>query len=376
MDWEDAFTDGSPGLSADTELDSEKEIMSTRAHKTEDEINALSTADSLSELDRAIYILKSGSALQKTAIITHVCPNLIKEHISDAKTQLIPLLIDTATNAVEASLLSCACALFTKLVIGYKASPVMGAKTLANLVPLAKSQIQKSAANPGGHDTSMGDWEGLLVTLVKCPALGIEIVESEIIPETSLERGLKWPSSHRCYVSRLLAAISTRIEATRYLSSFTHARVEQDLLPKIKVLCQDTDYEVRCEMCNQLEIVARAVGLDACIRELVPEYLELLNDEEDVVREAAVISTLALCTDFLDETQKRALVIQNFKRQCESPTRVLPAVARSFGAFLLDMKDLLDESDIRFFMSAYQEMAVSTDETLREMAAFNFPVYF
>jgi hypothetical protein len=378
MDWEDAFTDGTTALASDNELDSEKEIMSSRAHKTEEEINALSTADSLSELERAISILKSGNPLQRAAIITHICPNLIKEHISDAKTQLVPLLIDTATNAVEACLLACTCALFTKLVIGYKASPVMGAKTLAALVPLAKSQIQKSATNPGGHDTSMGDWEGLLVTLVKCPALAIEIVESEIIPETSLERGLKWPSAHRCYVSRLLGAISTRIEAARYFYPFFSLlhRVVQDLIPKIKVLCQDTDYEVRCEMCNQLEIISRAVGLDVCVSELIPEYLELLNDEEDGVREAAVISTLALCSEFLDETQKRALVIQNFKRQCESPARVLPAVAKSFGAFLLDMKDLLDESDIRFFMGAYQEMAVSTNETLREMAAYNFPVFF
>jgi hypothetical protein len=373
MDWEDAFTDGPSALVSENDQDSEKEIMTSRARKTEDEIHAQSTPDSLSELERSIFILKNGSALQKAAIITHICPNLIKEHISESKTQLIPLLIDTANNAAEAGLLACICALFTKLVIGYKTSPVMGAKTLAALVPLAKSQIQRSAANPGGLDISMGDWEGLMVTLVKCPALAIEIVESEIIPETSLERGLKWPSAHRCYVSRLLGAISTRIGAVRYFH-FLFPRVDAELVPKIKILCQDTDYEVRCEMCNQLEIVARSVGLSACTRELVPEYLELLNDEEDMVREAAVVSILSLCSDFLDDAQKRVLVIQTFKQQCDIPTKMLPAVAKSFGSFILDMKDLLDASDIQFFMSAYQEMAGSFNDTLREMAAHNFPV--
>lgn len=128
-------------------------------------------------------------------------------------------------------------------------------------------------------------------------------------------------------------------------------------------------------MCSQLEEISRAAGVEVMIAELAPEYLELLNDEEDAVREAACTSLLALGRDFLDEEQKRSLLISNFMRMCETPSKILPGIAKLFGEFMLHTKDLLDDTEIRVFMNAYLEMSVSSLETLRDPAAYNFPVF-
>jgi len=40
----------------------------------------------------------------------------------------------------------------------------------------------------------------------------------------------------------------------------TLCRVKKDLLPLIRSLCQDVEYEVRACMCRQLENITRGIG--------------------------------------------------------------------------------------------------------------------
>lgn len=107
MDWdEDLFSDGSGFPNGeDSEMGSEKEII-TRTRKTEEEIEALSTADSLSEYERVLYILNNGNDIQKAAVIKNSCPGLIKDHISDGRNILIPLIIESAKHSEDSNLLS------------------------------------------------------------------------------------------------------------------------------------------------------------------------------------------------------------------------------------------------------------------------------
>lgn len=112
--------------------------------------------------------------------------------------------------------------------------------------------------------------------------------------------------------------------------------------------------------------------IPALLKDLMPEYIELLNDEEDIVREAAVTSLLNLL-DILDADTKITMLIPNFRKMCENPGKILNQVAKSFGLFLFHTRELINENDTRFFIGVYQEMAVSPQENLRDMCAFNFP---
>lgn len=58
-------------------------------------------------------------------------------------------------------------------------------------------------------------------------------------------------------------------------------------------LCQDTDYVVRINMCDGLHRLAAAVGLDVTVSTILPEILELMKDEEALVRVAATNSLVA-----------------------------------------------------------------------------------
>lgn len=69
-------------------------------------------------------------------------------------------------------------------------------------------------------------------------------------------------------------------------------------------LCQDTDYVVRINMCDGLHRLAAAVGLDVTVSTILPEILELMKDEEALVRVAATNSLVAG-----DSTLKGALIM-------------------------------------------------------------------
>lgn len=45
-----------------------------------------------------------------------------------------------------------------------------------------------------------------------------------------------------------------------YLACFLCVRVKKELLPLVRSLCQDVEFEVRACMCRQLESIARATG--------------------------------------------------------------------------------------------------------------------
>ena len=69
--------------------------------------------------------------------------------------------------------------------------------------------------------------------------------------------------------------------------------IERGYLRTAMTLCQDTDYIVRINMCDGLQCLAAAVGLDVTVATILPEILELMKDEEPLVRVAAINSLVA-----------------------------------------------------------------------------------
>lgn len=112
----------------------------------------------------------------------------------------------------------------------------------------------------------------------------------------------------------------------------------------------------------------------------MPEFTELLMDEEPVVREAAVESILGLLTFFDSETRLNT-VIPMWKKLCEDKIGHMPnLIAKSFGLFMYNIrsntqliKDELNDADRRFFLASYQSMCTSNNKEIMEHAAFNFP---
>ena len=69
--------------------------------------------------------------------------------------------------------------------------------------------------------------------------------------------------------------------------------IERGFLRRAMTLCQDTDYIVRINMCDGLHRLAAAVGLEVTVSTILPEILELMKDEEALVRVSATNSLVA-----------------------------------------------------------------------------------
>ncbi|MGH0173467.1 UNVERIFIED_CONTAM: hypothetical protein FKN15_070230 [Acipenser sinensis] len=71
------------------------------------------------------------------------------------------------------------------------------------------------------------------------------------------------------------------------IQMFFPYRVKKDVLPLVRSLCQDVEYEVRSCMCRQLENIAKGIGVEHTKGVILPELVELARDEGSSVRLAA-----------------------------------------------------------------------------------------
>lgn len=71
-------------------------------------------------------------------------------------------------------------------------------------------------------------------------------------------------------------------------SLLTAQNLEVHLLPLVKSICQDFNWEVRREICGQLPFIAKRLSPSKAYAHLYPELVELLDDEEREVVITAV----------------------------------------------------------------------------------------
>lgn len=148
---------------------------------------------------------------------------------------------------------------------------------------------------------------------------------------------------------------------------------------------------------------------------LMNEYLELLADEEDVVRKAAlvnftqlvdhnlpgsfiqplrtgsekktsneelpVISGLAIDSQVqttVDQDTKISVIIPKWRKLCEErPTSILQEMCHNFGLFLWSVRDVITREDADWFVGWFTKLASSTtDEAVKKDCAFNLPVKY
>lgn len=107
----------------------------------------------------------------------------------------------------------------------------------------------------------------------------------------------------QCQLLSLLIQFNSRsartftASQTNYWVFAVQEEIERGYLRRAMTLCQDTDYIVRINMCDGLHCLAAAVGLELTVATILPEILELMKDEEPLVRVAAVNSLVAgTCT--------------------------------------------------------------------------------
>ncbi|OQS00989.1 hypothetical protein ACHHYP_02046 [Achlya hypogyna] len=151
--------------------------------------------------------------------------------------------------------------------------------------------------------------------------------------------------------------------------------IESLFFQKMMELCQDTDTEVRSCMCMQLDALARAVSMPKACADLLPELLELLQDEEEQVKIVAFRTLLSLY-DYYPKRERDALIFPVLvDLVAHTPPYLCGPLATGFGRLvykLFTLNDLSAESSSTF-LSTFNRLGRSPEADTRLACACNFP---
>ncbi|XP_073854254.1 serine/threonine-protein phosphatase 4 regulatory subunit 4 isoform X5 [Macaca fascicularis] len=122
----------------------------------------------------------------------------------------------------------------------------------------------------------------------------------EVLPKETLRHEILNPLVSKAQLSQ---TVQSRLVSCKILGKLTNKfdahTIKREILPLVKSLCQDVEYEVRSCMCRQLENIAQGIGTELTKSVVLPELIELSRDEGSSVRLAA-FETLVNLLDIFD----------------------------------------------------------------------------
>ncbi|CAK9200199.1 unnamed protein product [Sphagnum troendelagicum] len=321
------------------------------AGRSREEIEHLTVDEDLSDIERAqLFLSPTAHLLQQSCALGRL-PLLFKEYGLAAVEALFPAFV----SSVESFSYHCQVAAgeaFT-LILQDKSMPK---EVAIRLLPMVLHMVKIPRSNEVLHT-----WLCTLQVLI--PLLPLQVVTGDVMKMAlSKGEGEESVQAHKVCCT-MLGAIAPMLEAKDIIQNF---------LPKTMGFCQDTDLEVRLCMCQQLNAISRAVGVDTFMVFVFPELNELLKDEEVVVQVAAVQALVNLL-DFLPSRIHTADVLPFIHSLCPTETPVLICLARLFGDIALKMVLDMSDEDVQSLVDSYKELAQNSNEEIRQLCAYNFP---
>ncbi|XP_057303390.1 serine/threonine-protein phosphatase 4 regulatory subunit 4-like isoform X1 [Hydractinia symbiolongicarpus] len=337
MAWESAFCQQMLELALSEEdveeLRSERSIKHNKV--TNEEIEQLTIDESLPLYERTVFILSSGQDVQKVSAIGSLYDVLLEE--KDAL-RIFPLIESVIPSTVKDIQLATAHVLLkmlnNKLLTAEELSSMFLAYILDNL---------------GSKDKELSDvWLELLLAL-------LDSYSNKNINEQVLQFLVSNGSLTRCSLTRKICC-----QLVSYLAKcFDKKRVQLNLIPSMKALCQDIELEVRSCMCSQLDEMADNVDEEITEEFILPELCLLIQDEEATVRLAALSTITSLFSKVKSELLVNSDLIsltQKFYRKAlprKSFTDLLTC-AKFIGKVMYYLKDHLAREDMTFYLDCYQ----------------------
>ncbi|CAI9734861.1 serine/threonine-protein phosphatase 4 regulatory subunit 4-like isoform X7 [Octopus vulgaris] len=191
-------------------------------------------------------------------------------------------------------------------------------------------------------------WLGTLLDVIDL--LPKTVIQKEILTAAVAKGQLSQSVQARLSCCQILGKIATK---------FDPFVIKKEILPIVQSLCQDVDYEVRGCMCKQLNPVARGLGLEATKNAILPELVELTNDEEVYVRMMGletVVNILSLLDDDTCSNTIIPLVIRFYEQCLYSKDHTLPIIAKHIGRLCHGLSANLNEKQKDWFLDCYKKL--------------------
>lgn len=190
--------------------------------------------------------------------------------------------------------------------------------------------------------------ETLLDAIDLLPA---DVVKREIVVIAVSKAQVEQTVNSRKASCRILGKISGKLDPQT---------VRQEILPVALALCQDTEVEVRHCMCCHLGFVAHGVGVEVVEATILPQLVDLGNDENCEVRLAAIEAIVHLLT-LLNKDMCAHTVVPLIIKTCERAKRMedetLPKISHLFGQLCHGLAPNLNNEQKSWFITFYRLLA-------------------
>ncbi|XP_057269330.1 serine/threonine-protein phosphatase 4 regulatory subunit 4 isoform X7 [Pezoporus wallicus] len=348
-----------------------------RSLKTPEEIERLTVDEELSDIERAVYLLSSGQDIQGTSVVANL-PVLMRQNPAETLRRVLPKIREVLHVAGVEMQLTAAVSFLTVLQ-----------EELVSIHTYSHSFLHIILQNLEHRDAGVSNaWLETLLAVIE--ALPKETVRHEILNPLVSKAQLSQTLQSRLVSCKIMGKLANKFEARI---------VKRDILPLVKSLCQDAEYEVRTCMCRQLEHIAQGIGAELTKTVVLPELVELARDESSSVHLAA-FETLVNLLDMFDADDRSQTVLPLVKSFCEKAFKadeaILVSLSFNLGKLCNGLYGIFTpEQHLRFFefykklstLGLQQENGQNDNQVqvqtleqenkyilVRKNCAYNFPV--
>ncbi|XP_067941326.1 serine/threonine-protein phosphatase 4 regulatory subunit 4-like [Watersipora subatra] len=321
---------------------------------------------------------RCGQDVQRLSVVTSL-PHLLKDNRDECLRRVIPKIREFLPVA-QSDMQLAASTVFLQI---FQSGVVSSSIFSQHFLPIVLNALDNK-------DTEVGEaWLETLLEVI--PLLSKDVLRREVMTKAMQKGQLSQNIQSRLMSCRILGRISICLE------SFV---IKKEILPLVQSLCQDVEYDVRACMCRQLDLVAKGLGLESTKGAILPELVELANDEESSVRLAgldAVVSILSLLDDETCTNTIIPLVVKFCQGALQEEDSTLPVVSKHLGKLCHGLSSNMTLEQRSYFLNYYKKLcsmgradaAISCDHTnnkasvsvydddrpieCRVNAAFNFP---
>ncbi|XP_071835230.1 serine/threonine-protein phosphatase 4 regulatory subunit 4-like isoform X3 [Apostichopus japonicus] len=337
MEDEDDLLDEMENDLRDLNLDLERTI--TTGLKTAEEIERLTVDEKLNDVDRALYLLSSGQDVQRISVVRDLA-KLIRENQVEGMRKVVPKVREVLHLSCQ-ELQEAATVAFVQIAEDKSIPPQLYAQTF----------LQTILQNIDSRDPDISEsWLSVLLQVIKF--LPKEIIKRDILSIAIAKGQLNQSVQSRLASCQIIGKVATR---------FDSFMIKKDVLPLVTALCQDVDYEVRACMCKELAVVARGLGLEPTQSAILPELVELSNDEESCVRLSA-LETIVNLLSLLDDETCNQTIIPLVCKYCDNAMQnkdvTLPSIAKQFGKLCHGLSVNLTEEQKIWSLNYYRDLCI------------------
>ncbi|KAM4852963.1 serine/threonine-protein phosphatase 4 regulatory subunit 4 isoform 1-T1 [Thomomys bottae] len=282
-----------------------------RSLKTPEEIERLTVDEDLSDIERAVYLLSAGQDIQGTSVIANL-PVLMRQNPTETLRRVLPKVREVLHVASVEMQLTAAVSFLT--ILQEESVPVH---------TYAHSFLQVILLHLEHRDTGVSNaWLETLLSVI------------EVLPKETLWHEILNPLVSKAQLSQ---TVQSRLVSCKILGKLTNKfdinTIKREILPLVKSLCQDVEYEVRSCMCRQLETIAQGIGTELTKSVVLPELIELSRDEGSSVRLAA-FETLVNLLDIFDTDDRSQTILPLVKSFCEKSFKADESILISLSFYL------------------------------------------